>query len=88
MENDLEMSRNMHSNRELKGKMPMNPFNELADELEYEIALMFVYTNAYGAEIYKDPLGYYMFTSTKHRTPFNETPMVNYQGDLYIQSSV
>ena len=35
MDNDLEMSRDMHSNWERKGKMPMNPFNELADELEY-----------------------------------------------------
>ena len=42
MDNDLEMSRDMHSNWERKGKMPMNPFNELVDELEYEIALMFV----------------------------------------------
>ena len=56
MDNDLEMSRDMHSNWERKGKMPMNPFNELADELEYEIALMFVYTNVHGAEIYKDLL--------------------------------
>ena len=74
----------MHSNWESKGKMPMNPFNELADELEYEIALMFVYTNVYGAEIYKDPLGRYTFKSAEHRTPFNETPMVNYQGDQYM----
>ena len=85
MDNDLEMSRDMHSNWELKGKTPMNPFNELADELEYEIALMFVYTNVYGAEIYKeDPLGHYTFKSAEHRTPFNETPMVNYQGDQYM----
>ena len=27
MDNDLEVSRDMHSNWELKGKMPMNPFN-------------------------------------------------------------
>ena len=79
MHNDLEMSRDMHSNWERKGKMPMNPFNQLADELEYEIALMFVYTNVYGAEIYRDPLGRYTFKSAEHRTPFNETPMVNYQ---------
>ena len=84
MDNDLEMSRDMHSNWECKGKMPMNPFNELADELEYEIALMFVYTNVYGAKIYKDPLDHYTFKSSEHRTPFNETPMVNYQGDLYM----
>ena len=84
MDNDLEMSRDMHSNWERKGKMPMNPFNELADELEYEIALMFVYTNVYGAEIYEDPLGRYTFKSVEHKTPFHETPMVNYQGDQYM----
>ena len=84
MDNDLEMSTDMHSNWELKGKMPMNPFNELADELEYEIALMFVYTNVHGAEIYKDPLGRYTFKSAEHKTPFHEVPMVNYQGDQYM----
>ena len=84
MDNGLEMSRDMHSNWECKGKMPMNPFNELADELEYEIALMFVYTNVHGAEIYEDPLDCYTFKSTEHRTPFNETPMVYYQGDQYM----
>ena len=45
---------------------------------------MFVYTNVYRAEIYKDPLGRYMFKSAEHRTPFNETPMVNSQGDQYM----
>ena len=82
MDYDLEMSRDMLSNWELKRKMPMNPFNELADEFDYEIALMFVYTNAYRAEIYKDPLGRYTFKSAEHRTPFNETPMVNYRGGI------
>ena len=84
MDNDLEMSRDMQLNRERQGKMPMNPFNDITDELDYEIALMFVYTNVYGAEIYKDPLGRYTFKSAEHRTPFNETPMVNCQGDLYM----
>ena len=84
MDNDLEMSKDMQLNRERKGKMPMNPFNDLGDELEYEIGLMFLYINAYGAEIYKDPLGCYTFKSAEHRIPFNETPMVNYQGDLYM----
>ena len=27
---------------------------------------------------------YYTFKSAEHRTPFTETPMVNYQGDLYM----
>lgn len=34
--------------------------------------------------IYKDPLGRYTFKTEDNRTPFNEFPMVNYQGDLYI----
>lgn len=55
-----------------------------ADEMDYEVALSFLYTNTYGAEIYKDPLGRYTFKSVKYRTPFQETPMVNYQGDLYM----
>ena len=84
MDSDLEMSRDMQSNRERKGKMPMNPFNDLADESDYGVALMFLYTNVHGAEIYKDPLGRYTFKSAKYRTPFHETPMVNYQGDLYM----
>ena len=62
----------------------MNPFNDLADESDYGVALMFLYTNAHGAEIYKDPLGRYTFKSAEHRTPFNEYFMVNYQGDLYM----
>ncbi len=45
---------------------------------------MLLYTNVHRAEIYKDPLGRYMFKSAEHRTPFNEMPMVNYQGDLYM----
>ena len=62
----------------------MNPFNDLADESDYGVALMFLYTNVHGVEIYKDPLGRYTFKSAEHRTPFIETPMVNYQGDLYM----
>ena len=50
----------------------------MADELDYEVALSFLYTNMYGAKIYKDPLGRFTFKSTKNRTPFQETPMVNY----------
>ena len=77
MDNDLEMSRDMHSNWERKGKMPMNPFNKLADEIDHDVALIFLYTNVHEVEIYKDPLGHYTFKSVEHRTPFHETPMVN-----------
>ncbi|KAI5063161.1 hypothetical protein GOP47_0021708 [Adiantum capillus-veneris] len=42
------------------------------------------HTNAYGVEIYKDPLGRYTFKSAEYRTPFNDLPLGNYQGDLYM----
>ena len=39
----------------------MNPFNDLANEIDYDVVLIFLYTNVHGAEIYKDPLGHYTF---------------------------
>ena len=32
----------------------MKPFNDLADEIDYDIVLIFLYTNVHGAEIYRD----------------------------------
>lgn len=67
-----------------KGKIAKNPFDNTQEQMEFKINLQFQHTNTFGAEIYRDPLDCYAFKTTDHRTPFNEAPMVYYQGDLYI----
>ena len=64
--------------------MPENPFDDPYEEMDFNVQLLFQYENVFGAQIYKDPLGRYTFKTNDNRTPFNEFPMVNYQGDLYI----
>ena len=68
-----------------KGKFTDNPFNDPEGEKDCVVSLTFQYYNTYGAEIYKDPLGRYVYKTTEYRTPFSESPMVSYQGDLYIE---
>ena len=84
MEGNPAESFDMHADRLRKGKMSKNPFDEPTDEMDFDVTLSFLNTNAYGAEIYKDPLGRYTFKSAEYRTPFSELPLVNYQGDLYM----
>lgn len=67
-----------------KGKFTENPFDVPSRHMEFKVKLTFRYQNVYGAEIYEDPLGRYVFKTIEHRTPFSVFPMVNYQGDLYM----
>ena len=44
-----------------KGKMCDNPFDDPHGEMDFNVQLLFQYKNAFGALIYKDPLGRYTF---------------------------
>ena len=59
-----------------KGKMCDNPFDDPLGEMDFNVQLLFQYKNAFGALIYKDPLGRYTFKTDDNHTPFNEFPML------------
>ena len=53
-------------------------------QLEFNIKLKFDYTNAWGAEIYHDPMQRQVYKTADCPTPFEKAPWVNYQGDMYV----
>ena len=52
--------------------------------IKYNIRLEFDFTNRWGAKIYHDPMGRYVYKMGEHLTPFEKYPWVNYQGDMYM----
>ena len=53
-------------------------------QLDFNMRLQYDYTNVYGAEIYHDPMLRQVYKSAECPTPFERSPMVNYQGDMYV----
>ena len=53
-------------------------------QLEFNIKLKYDYNNAWGAEIYHDPMQRQVYKTTDCQTPFKKAPWVNYQGDMYV----
>ena len=53
-------------------------------QLEFNIKLKYNYTNAWGAEIYHDPMQRQVYKTTDCPTPFKKGPWFNYQGDMYV----
>lgn len=51
-----------------KGKLTENPYHVPRKEMEFKVKLTFWYQNTFGAEIYEDPLGRYVFKNIEHRT--------------------
>ena len=67
------------------GKFSENPFDNPKEDLSFNVQLHFQHTNELGTDIYPDPLHCFAFKTAKHVTPFELNPMVNYQGNLYIE---
>ena len=67
-----------------KGNVQDNLFDDPIKGLDFNITLTYHTSSVFGADIYKDPLGRFVFNTAEHQTPFQEFPEVNYQGDLYI----
>ena len=61
-----------------------NPFGDVHDDLDFDIPLRFRFTNPFGTDVYQDPLNRYAFKTAEHLTPFELSPLVNYQGDQYV----
>ena len=61
-----------------------NPFGDVHDDLDFDITLQFRFMNPFGTEVYQDPLHRYAFKTAEYMTPFELSPQVNYQGDLYV----
>ena len=53
-------------------------------QLEFNTRLKYDYTNAWGAEIYHDPMQRQVYKIANCPTPFEMTPWFNYQGDMYV----
>ena len=53
-------------------------------QLEFNIKLRYDYTNDWGAEIYHDPMQRQVYKTAECPTPFEQSPWVNYQGDMYV----
>ena len=53
-------------------------------QMEFNIKLKYDYTNAWGAEIYHDPMQRQVYKTADCPTPFEKAPWVNYQGDMYV----
>ena len=52
--------------------------------MEFNIKLKYNYTNAWDAEIYHDPMQRQVYKMVDCPTPFEKSPWVNYQGDMYV----
>ena len=53
-------------------------------QLEFNIKHKYDYTNAWGAEIYHDPMQRQVYKTADCPNPFEKAPRVNYQGDMYV----
>ena len=53
-------------------------------QLEFNIKLKYDYTNAWGVEIFHDPMLRHVYKTADCPTPFEQFPRVNYQGDMYV----
>ena len=65
-------------------KFTKNLFGDSLEELNFNVTLKFCYTNSLGTNIYQDPVNRYAFKTAECSTPFEEKPLVIYQGNLYI----
>ena len=62
----------------------LGPSQSFGFGIIYNTRLEFEFTNRWGAEIYHDPMGRYVYKMGEHLTPFDKYPWVNYQGDMYM----
>ena len=53
-------------------------------QLEFNIKLRYDYTNDWGAKIYHDPMQRQVYKMVECPTRFEQSPWVNYQGDMYV----
>ena len=53
-------------------------------QLDFNTRLKYDYTNVYGAEIYHDPMLRQVYKTAEHLTPFEQSLMANYQGEMYV----
>ena len=53
-------------------------------QMELNIKLKYDYTNAWGVEIYHDQMQRQVYKTVDCPTPFEKSPWVNYQGDMYV----
>ena len=53
-------------------------------QLDFNTRLKFDYTNVFGAEIYHDPMQRQVYKTADCLTPFEQSLMANYQGDMYV----
>ena len=54
-------------------------------QMEFNIKLKYDYTNAWDAEIYHDLMQRQVYKTNNCLTPFEKSPWVNYQGDMYVE---
>ena len=73
--------KNPNVGKDMDSAGPSQPFGL---GIKYNIRLEFDFTNRWGAEIYHDPMGRYVYKTGEHLTPFEKYPWVNYQGDMYM----
>lgn len=81
---DLTGSQGMHQGQTSAAKSKsVNPFETNNWEMTFNVKL-FMYANAQGLKIYKDPMGRYVVKKGDILSVFNKAPWVNYQEDLYM----
>ena len=54
-------------------------------QMDFNVKLKFDYTNAWGTEIYHDPMQRHVYKTGKCLMPFEKLSWVNYQGEMYIK---
>ncbi|KAI5079974.1 hypothetical protein GOP47_0005453 [Adiantum capillus-veneris] len=83
---DHEESQDMHPQASTFTRpISLNPFETHDDEgLALNTKLQFVYTNAQGAEIFKDPLQHYVVKIANIVSDLDRAPWDNDQGSMYM----
>ena len=60
------------------------PVNQRTLAMEFNMRLKYEGINAYGAQLFTDPLSRYYVKTSEFVTPLQQTPWVEYQGELCI----
>ena len=50
----------------------------------FNVRLVFARTNAHNAQLFKDPMNYWVVKIEEHPMTFDPSPWVNYQGEMYM----